>query len=96
MKTSIQQLPDKVVVKVEGDLDTPSCDQFKADLEPLMVQKGIKIELDMSGVSYISSRGLRVLLTLAQSQPEGSVKAFGITPAVQEVFELTGFDKILL
>ena len=98
MKTTIHQFPEKVLVVVEGDLDTPTCVQFKADLAPLMEQKGLHIEMDMSQVPYISSHGLRVLLSLAQAQvgSGGSVKVTAVTPTVKEVFELTGFDKILL
>ena len=98
MKTSILELPEKVLVVVEGDLDTPSCEQFKAGLAPLMEKAGLHVEMDMSQVPYISSRGLRVLLALVQAQSAtgGSVKVLSVTPTVKEVFELTGFDKILL
>lgn len=96
MNTQIHHMQDKVLVVIDGELDTPSCEAFKASISPLMEREDYNIEIDMSRVSYISSRGLRVLLSLAQSQTQGSVKAFGVCPAVMEVFQLTGFDKILL
>ena len=51
----------------------------------------------MSGLEYISSAGLRVLLVVAKKvqQAKGKMVLFGLVPNVREVFSVSGFDKIL-
>ena len=52
--------------------------------------------LDLKGVEYISSAGLRVLLSAQKKmQKIGSMKVTGVCEAVMEVFEMTGFADIL-
>ena len=50
-------------------------------------------EIDASGLEYISSAGLRVLLKLRKTV--GEVNVINVKPEVYEVFEVTGFDKLL-
>ena len=53
--------------------------------------------LDMKGLEYISSAGLRVLLGAHQKmQSIGSVKVINVCEAVMDVFEMTGFADILV
>ena len=50
----------------------------------------------MSGLDYISSAGLRVLLVMAKKvqQAKGKVALYGLVPNVREVFAVSGFDTI--
>ena len=99
MNTTITEIsPDKVLVKVTGEMDTLSSEQFKQDVAPLMDRKGLALELDLGELEYIASRGLRVILSLAQSLTPsgGSLKVTAVSPAVREVFDLTGFTNIFL
>ena len=53
--------------------------------------------LDLKGVEYISSAGLRVLLAAQKKmQKIGSMKLTGVCEEVMEVFEMTGFADILV
>ena len=56
-----------------------------------------RLLIDFSKVNYISSAGLRVLLTYAQEMEErgGSIQAVGVNDTLRKVFSLTGFLKIL-
>ena len=97
MTTQITDNGKKALVVVKGELDTVTSSEFQEQILPLMNRPGLDVELDLGGVDYISSRGLRVILGLAQSLiPDGSVKVTAITDSVREIFTLTGFDKMFL
>jgi anti-anti-sigma factor len=53
--------------------------------------------LDMRDCTYISSAGLRFVLTVAKqaASARGGLAIFGLQPAVNEVFESSGFQNIL-
>lgn len=55
------------------------------------------LTLDFAGVDYISSAGLRVLLRAQKRMNEcGSMKLINVKPIVNEIFEITGFNEILI
>lgn len=95
MTIDIKKDNEKAVILVSGRLDTittPSLE--KAICEEL---EGIKeLTLDLSQLSYISSAGLRVLLsTQKKMQKIGCMKLTGVTEEVMDIFEMTGFVQIL-
>jgi ABC-type transporter Mla MlaB component len=52
--------------------------------------------VDLAGISYVSSAGLRVLLALAKqmSSGGGELRLCGLAPSVRQVFDLSGFSKL--
>ena len=65
------------------------------ELEAAVVTDGIEeLVFDLSNVDYISSAGLRVLLSSQKKMATKSMKIAGTCPAVKEVFEITGFSDI--
>jgi anti-anti-sigma factor len=91
---------DTVVLAPTGRLDHSTSEAFKAALTPHMArcaagQDGIL--LDLAGVEYISSVGLRVLM-LASKQAKaqgGSIAVAALQPAVKEIFDITRFTMVL-
>lgn len=85
----------KLTVKVIGRLDTTTAPELDADLKESLV--GITgLEIDFSELEYISSAGLRVLLTAQKTMNnQGSMELSGCNDTVKEIFEVTGFDSIL-
>ena len=87
---------EETVIKVDGRLDTntaPSLD--KTINEDIGDTKNLV--LDIKGLEYISSAGLRVLLSAQKKmQKIGSMKVTNVCEAVMEVFEMTGFADILV
>ena len=79
-----------------GRLDSISCTAFDEKMKTLMVP-GMKLLLQFSKVDYISSSGLRSLVILEKMIQEsgGTLSVFGLTPMVQQVFEISGFDTLL-
>ena len=65
------------------------------DLEAAVVTDGIdELVFDLAQVDYISSAGLRVLLSAQKRMAGKSMKIVNSKPAVKEVFDITGFSDI--
>ncbi|MFA6928732.1 MAG: STAS domain-containing protein [Lentisphaeria bacterium] len=85
----------ELTLTLSGRLDTNTA----SDLEKEIQQSCNEIEtliLDLAGLDYISSAGLRVILS-AQKQmlKQGSMKLRNLNESVREVFDMTGFSSIL-
>ncbi len=85
-----------VNVKVEGRLDATSSIEAQKELERILDADSSKMLVDLSGLEYISSAGLRVLLVVAKKmqQKGGKIVLAALTPNVKEVFEISGFSSI--
>ncbi len=84
-----------LVIALEGRLDTMTAPELEAELKNVM--DGIdSLTMDFSKLEYISSAGLRVLLSAHKAMAsKGGMKLTHINEIVQEVFEVTGFSDIL-
>ena len=86
---------ESLTLALTGRLDTNSSPALEAELKQSV--GGVKeLIFDFSGVEYISSAGLRVLLAAQKvMNRQGSMKLIGVNDDVMEVFEITGFSDIL-
>ena len=95
MMIEIKKNAENTIVEIVGRLDTttaPSLD--KTINEDIGETKNLI--LDFKGLEYISSAGLRVLLSAQKKmQQVGSMKVINVCESVMEVFEITGFADIL-
>ena len=82
-------------IALEGRLDTMTAPELEAELSKSL--DGISdLTLDFSALEYISSAGLRVLLSSHKAMMnKGGMKIVHVNDVVQEVFEVTGFSDIL-
>ena len=82
-------------VALEGRLDTTTAPLLEAELKASM--DGItELELDFEKLEYLSSAGLRVLLTAQKvMNKQGKMVIRHVNETIQEVFEITGFIDIL-
>ena len=78
--------------KIDGRIDTVTAQQLETVLHESLNDVEDVI-FDFEGVSYISSAGLRVILSVLHSQ--NSMKIIHVNDVVMEVFEITGFVDIL-
>ena len=96
MTIEIKKNNQETIVEIVGRLDTitaPALD--KTINEDIGDTKNLV--LDVKGMEYISSAGLRVLLSAQKKmQKIGSMKVTGVCNEVMEVFEITGFADILV
>lgn len=88
-----------IVLAPAGRIDMSTADQFRERLIPLITsaKAGAAVVLDFSGVDYISSAGLRVLMLAAkEARSSGGVIAVAaLQPLVNEIFQISRFDKVL-
>jgi anti-anti-sigma factor len=82
-----------VVVSPHGRIDSTTSAILERHLQGLAAARQTRVVVDFSGVDYISSAGLRVLLALAKRgrDQKGRVALFGLNDSVRQVFELAGF-----
>ena len=90
------QLKDNVLfVALQGRLDTLTAPDFEAEINASLDQAR-KLVIDMEKLDYISSAGLRVLLTAHKNMAgKDGMKILHPNEIVCEVFEVTGFSGIL-
>ncbi len=87
------------VLTVTGRIDQTHSKSLESALAPYLAQcdgSGLPLLLDFSGVDYISSIGLRVLLMAAKQvqRQHGHIAIADLTPIVAEVFKVSRFDLV--
>ena len=84
-----------LVITVSGRLDSSTAGQLESVL-PARVKEQKAVVLSLADVPYVSSAGLRVLLIGAKTAKAAGNKLVitGLSPAVREVFDISGFSKI--
>ena len=96
MNINIEKENGITILKIEGRLDTTSA----PELEKAINDEGEALKnlvLDFKGVDYISSAGLRVLLTAQKKMNvQGNMELINVSEAVMDIFEMTGFADILV
>lgn len=96
MNINIEKTNGAVLMTLEGRLDTTTA----PELEKAINDEGEALKslvLDFGGVDYISSAGLRVLLTAQKKMNvQGSMELNNVSEAVMDIFEMTGFADILV
>lgn len=95
MKTSIKKDNSNLLVAVSGRIDTVTAPALEEEIME-NIEDVTSLVLDFKNVNYVSSAGLRVLLTLYEKMNEtGEMKLINVNEVVNDVFEITGFDEIL-
>lgn len=95
MKIEKVQKDDLLTVSLEGRLDTLTAPELTKALEESLpnVQK---LTLDLKDLEYISSSGLRVLLSVQKEMAQkGGMKLVNVNEIVMEILEITDFTSIL-
>jgi len=86
----------KIALTLTGNLDTSTSPQFSKTLLPLFDEEKLVV-LDFSNVAYVSSAGLRVLITgheTAKSK-KATMLLHGVSDEIMGIFKMTGFSNIL-
>ena len=101
MQIDTQPFADALVVMPAGRIDHRSAADLEAALMPLVQQAATQrqpLVLDFSGVEYISSVGLRVLMIAARQMRSADVRlsVAALQSVVAEIFTISRFDKVLV
>ena len=85
----------ELTVKVGGRLDTTTAPELEASLNESY--NGVtKLVLDFSALEYLSSAGLRVLLSAQKTMnKQGEMVVKNVNETIMEIFEVTGFCDVL-
>ena len=96
MEIVVKQDGTPFVIALEGRLDTNAAPQLDKYTSELSARGTNDLVVDMAECDYISSAGLRVIVSMhKRTTVKGSLVFRNATPAVKELFEVTGFDTIL-
>jgi anti-sigma B factor antagonist len=87
---------DVMVVSVDGRVDTVSAPVLEQTINQILEEGKRKLLIDFSGVSYISSGGLRVLLATAKKlkEPGDRYGLCCLSADVHKIIRLAGFTSI--
>ncbi len=91
IKFSLQN--GKAVVRVNGRIDVSTVGVFREEMHTLDYDAMESLELDFTDVPYVSSAGLRELLTLKKRLGSKPFLASNVSKVVNETLKMTGFDK---
>ena len=93
MNTTIEQLEDKFLVTLEGELDTAAAVEVEQTLHPLYKSQGKDVIIDCEKLEYIASSGLRILISILKGAKAGGSKVVikNLNDDIKNVFKLTGF-----
>ena len=94
---TIQKIQENnnLTIKLEGRLDTITAPELEQELKGLL--PGVEhLVIDLTATEYISSAGLRVLLSAQKTMNrQGDMLVKGANEVIMEIFEVTGFSDIL-
>ena len=95
LKIDQKGVGSKLTVAIEGRLDTVTAPQLEGQLKEAL--GGVtELIIDAEKLEYISSAGLRVLLSAQKTMSkQGSMVVKNVSEEVNEIFEVTGFSDIL-
>lgn len=95
MQLDIKQVDEKKYIKLTGNLDGISSNDVTNTILNEIENEG-NIVIDMSDCHYVSSAGLRTLLTIGKSMKmkNGHMNIINLVEEVKEIMDMTGFGKI--
>ena len=97
--TTHRQVGNALVLAASGRIDHASAEGFRAALQPYLDRSKADdvIVLDLSGVEYISSVGLRVLMLAAKQtrSQKSAIAVAALQPVVKEIFEISKFNLVI-
>ena len=101
MQIATRRIADTVVARPVGRIDHRSAEPFETALAPLLAEASARhapLVLDLSGVDYISSVGLRVLMVAARQMREHQAPLLvaALQGVVAEIFAISRFDRVLV
>ena len=97
MEISNERDGGTLIVNAAGRVDGSNSQEFQDGLEAVIDDADRAVVLDLEQLSYISSSGLRVMLLIARKLQRQQAKfaLCSLSDSIREVFEISGFDRII-
>lgn len=96
MTLDVETEDEVVIARIVGKLDAIGAPKLQDAIAETLAANPTTMVVDLSGVPYVSSAGLRVLIQIAKQVARGGkIAVSGLNAGVREVFALAGFDRIM-
>src|SRR5690625_4116101 len=94
---NVDQIEQKSIVEVSGEIDVYTADRLKEKLLPLTEEKGNLVQVDLQNISYMDSTGLGVFISAYKStKAHGStLELINARDRVLRLFIITGLHEII-
>ena len=88
---------DVLIISVEGRMDASNAQVAEGEINKALEGEHNRLLFDLSGLEYLSSGGLRVILSAAKEirRREGKVALAALKEYVYEIFEVSGFTAMI-
>ena len=98
LQSSVRHEEDRVTVRLEGEIDCSNCDELTQILHKAVNDAPLNVVVDLGGVTFMDSSGLRCLLQAAEyaSGRDGQLVVERASGIVRRVLALTGADEALM
>lgn len=92
MNIQVKQVEQITLIEISGEIDGKTAAQAQAQILPLL-EPGCKMLVDMSGVDYMSSAGLRLMLSMHRQAVgnKGRLLLVGLSDEIRDTMSATGF-----
>ena len=97
MEFQVSDLGTAARIALVGRLDTPGVERIETRFSASVIPKARNTAIDLSGVTFLSSMGLRLLISTARSLSQKKVKMvlFGAQPLVRETLDHASIGSII-
>ncbi|GAB4184493.1 MAG: STAS domain-containing protein [Simkaniaceae bacterium] len=97
LSIDIELIDNKTVLRLNGRLDAASAPILEDKIKELMNKNQKQLVIDFTGLDYLSSAGMRLLLAYTKKikSMDGSLNCCCINEEVMEIIKMAGFEKIL-
>ena len=97
MEVNIKKEEKALIVSVTGRMDAVSAPEFEKKLGDWMDEGETNFIIDFDGLDYISSSGLRSILSTSKKlkEKDGQILLSSLKNSVKEVFDISGFSSII-
>jgi anti-sigma B factor antagonist len=84
-------------VFLRGELDYMGCEELGERFDSVVQEAAGKVVVELSGVKFMGSQGIRLLLNARRSQKdkEQDLHVTGLTPGLKRLFKTTGLDRVI-
>ncbi len=97
LEIALDEIDKVIILRLDGSLDAATAPILDRKIHTMVNDGHIQIALDFTHVDYLSSAGLRVLLSETRKlhAKQGTFVLFSLSAEVEEVLKMAGFDRIL-
>ncbi|NHM33167.1 anti-sigma factor antagonist [Neobacillus terrae] len=97
IKIDVKEKDSILAVKVSGEVDAYTAPKLRESIFPLSEKENVKMEIDLTEVSYMDSTGLGVIVGVFKSvrSNNGEFRLVGLSDRLKRLFEITGLADII-